>query len=165
MRFYYTKTSTRVGFALLAVLYTTTFVWSVFLCDFSNTAETIRTLIWLVFPIGWTLVFFLGQHSFSFYINNKGVQFKKRSQIFSIEWKDIKRVVLVGYKPTSSIKNSKICFESITANSDFSYYDASDYGKYDNDFFAVTYKKKIIKEIKKYWDKPIENLYQVDDKK
>lgn len=57
-----------------------------------------------------------------------------------------------------------IYFESKTNDDNYAYYNTSNYKKYNDHIFAVQYREEIIKEIKKYWDKPIQSFYHVEGK-
>lgn len=111
---------------------------------------------------GWNLLF--GIFSFKFYVDSHGVKFIKRRKTFALEWKDIKTIAPVSYKPTSNIKNSMIYFESKNNNDDYAYYSTTNFKKYNDTFFAVQYREEIIEEIEKHWDKPIERMYHVEGK-
>lgn len=119
-----------------------------------------HTLIILL--LGWQL--FFGSFSFKFFIDSNGVKFKKRRKTFAIKWDEIKTISLVSYKPSSNIKKSMIYFESKNNDDSFSYYSASNYTKYNNKVFAVQYREEIMKEVNKYWEEPVQSIYQVESK-
>lgn len=134
------------------------------LFDTPSTTEIIFFVLQLLLVLAYFWVIIFGVISFKFYINSHDVKFIKRRKTFTLEWKDIKTIALVGYKSTSNIKNSMIYFESKNNDDDFAYYSASNYTKYNDNFFAIQYREDIIKEIEKYWDKPIQRMYHVEGK-
>lgn len=111
MRFYYTKTITRVINPIFAALYAAIFIGRLFVYDMTETFDAILTYLWLIVILVWVWILFRS-YSFKIYINNSGVKFTKRKRSFAMEWKDIKSISLVGYNKTTNIEKSIIFFES-----------------------------------------------------
>lgn len=158
MCFYFTKTIARVLLPIIAVLSAALYIG--FFIFNNNSIAIIFFFIAVYFTI-----LSIWSYSIKIYINDIGVRFIKRKHSFEIEWSDIKNISLVNNKKSSNFKSSIIFFESITSDNDFTYYDTYNYKNYDSRFFGALYQEKIIQEVKKYWDKPIESIYRIEIKK
>ncbi len=106
---------------------------------------------------------FFGVYSSRFYIDEEGVKFFKRKEIFSMKWEDINFVGLTSYTGFIN-KNSSIYFDGRPLEDNI--YRGKDLTmhKYNDQYFGVQYRKKIVREIKKYWNKPIQGIYQIEGK-
>lgn len=119
----------------------------------SFSAATLLIVLFLLFiVIGFIWLLFFGYYSSRFYIDSKGIKFIKRNQTIELKWDDIKTIELISNNPSSKSKYSYICFNS----SENSQTQELDIKQYNEKYFAVQYRKEIVDEIIKYWDKPIQ---------
>lgn len=107
---------------------------------------------------------FWGTYSYKFYIDNRGVKFGKRGQIFELKWEDIKAIGLTRNKYADINKNSFFYFDGRECNENLYRYEELDVKQYNYKYFGVQYRKNIADEIRKYWDEPIQGIYQVEGK-
>lgn len=106
---------------------------------------------------------FFGVYSSRFYIDEEGVKFFKRKEIFSIKWENINFVGLTSYTGFIN-KNSSVYFDSRPLIDNVYRGREPNYYQYSNEFFGVQYRKKVLKEVKKYWNGPIQGIYQIEGK-
>ena len=59
-------------------------------------------------------------------------------------------------------KKSFIYFDARDIDGDLYRYEDLNMKQYNENYFGVQYRKKIINQIEKYWDKPIQGIYQVE---
>lgn len=116
------------------------------------------------FIIGLGRELVLGVFSHKFFIDINGVKYIKRRETYSLSWEEIYEVGLASNKDGWINKHSMICFDG--RNIDESLYRPAikSYQEYNKQYFGVQYRPKIMKEIKKYWDKPIQGIYQIEGK-
>lgn len=120
--------------------------------------------IQLCLTIGLSWMLSYGYFSPRFYINHKGVKFIKRDKTYSLEWKDIKSIGLARGYYGSINKKSFIYFDGREIDESLYRYEVLNIKHYNEKYFGVQYRKKIVDEIVKYWDEPIQGLYQVEGK-
>lgn len=124
----------------------------------------LSAIIYVVLVLGFIWMLFIGYYSYKFYIDQKGVKFIiSRRKTFSLQWEDIKAIGLTRNKYAAINRHSFIYFDG--SDIDGNLYRYEEYNKkYNECYFGVQYRKKIVDEIKKYWDKPIQGIYQVEGK-
>lgn len=119
-------------------------------------------LSFIIIVLGRELVW--GVFSNKFYISRNGVKYIKRRETYSLGWNEIYEIRLASNKDGCINKHSMLCFDG--RNIDESLYRPAikSYQEYNKLYFGVQYRPKIMKEIKKYWDKPIQGIYQIEGK-
>ena len=159
MLFYIFKSFVRVIYILLLV------ICSVFLVLFIKllNEERLIQIIGCIFMLYSIIVFLYemlwGRMTYRFYIDNKGVKFYKRKEIYSLRWSEISFIGIASDQYGRTNKNYMIYFDGRGLN--FPREISNNIKDYNSMFFGVQYRKKIIKEIKKYWSNPIQGIYQV----
>lgn len=109
-----------------------------------------------------------GKYSHKIIINEMGVRYIKRNKEYLLPWDRIKRVSIQPHRYGIINKFSMLTFESgfylkydVHGENE---YDCNKVRTFDENFFAVQYRRKIVQEVEKYWNEPIKRLYQVEGK-
>lgn len=123
----------------------------------------ITFLMCLSISLGLLYYLLFGIYSYKFYIDAEGVMFLKRKEVFSMRWEDIKFVGLTSYHGFIN-KNSSVYFDCRPLIDNMYRGREPNFYKYSNEFFGVQYRKKVLKEVKKYWNGPIQGIYHVEGK-
>ena len=126
-------------------------------------AETIsNAILHALMPVACTTIFiyevFWGSFSTRIRIGADGVRYIKRKEEYFLKWDDIKQIGLVSNIYARITSNSMVCFDG-RGSSGFEF-EMNGIKKYNQLYFGVQYREKVINEIKKYWDKPIIGTYQ-----
>ncbi len=103
----------------------------------------------------WDIVY--GIYSFTFYINEEGVEFRKRKEIYHLSWDEVHSIFIYPNRYGRLNKSSMICF----IGSDKYPLRLRDVRQFNETFIGVQFREKIIHEIRKYWDQPIQGIYQI----
>jgi len=98
---------------------------------------------------------FWGNFSHKVEISKQGVMYNKRKESYFMPWNKI-RVVGINADRLGRFTNN--CYIYFDARNDALYAIPKEFKDYNDLYFGVQYRKQIISEIKKYWDKSIINL-------
>ena len=81
-----------------------------------------------------------------------------------MKWDSIKTIGLVKNQSPFSKRGSFVYFSTrdLGNNTNSLGYDQN---LFDDNYFAIEYEKSIVKQIEKYWDKPIQGIFQVEGKR
>lgn len=103
-------------------------------------------------------LWFFDVYSIKFFMSKDGVANKKHKQVYYLRWEEIEHVqVLRNFRKR---KASIIAFSRTPIIGAFSEKFQEQFKSNNPTFIGVQYRKGIVKEIQKHWDKPIRGLYQ-----
>lgn len=100
---------------------------------------------------------FFGIYSYTFVINQEGVIFTARKHKHYIKWDDVDSIMIYPNPSGIMNKSSMICFIK-GKEYPLRYRNAK---QFNENFLGVQFREKIILEIRKYWDKPIQGIYHI----
>lgn len=130
----------------------------IFILFISGVVFEIVCIVYLI----WYL--FFGYFSYGFYIDETGVTLIfSRSKKYHLQWKEINVIGLARNRYAAINKHCFIYFDGRDIDNLFRmvFYNFKDY---NNKYFGVQYRKKVADEIRKYWDEPIQGIYQIEGK-
>jgi hypothetical protein len=106
----------------------------------------------------WDQIF--GIYSHVFLIDEEGVAYQKRKATYRLSWGEIRDIYIYPNAYGRLNKSSMVCFIVGPEHP----LRLQGVKQFDERFFGVQYRDKIIQEIRKYWDGPIQGIYQVNGK-
>ncbi|MGI6160650.1 MAG: hypothetical protein ACOYJD_01335 [Christensenellales bacterium] len=129
----------------------------VFMLRYERATQEFSIFIYLfmLFIIGllikhiWDLIY--GIYSYNVRIDEKGVEYHKRKEIYSLKWDEIHAIAIYPNPYAKITKSCMICFiggESYPLL-------FRNIKQFDEHFFGVQYREQIIHEIQKYWNDTI----------
>ena len=120
-------------------------------------------IILIFFVSVFVLILYRVIFSYAFYINDNGIEYIKRNKTYSMKWDSIKTIGLVKNQSPFIKRGSFVYFSTrdLGYNTNSLGYDQN---LFDDNYFAIEYEKSIVKQIEKYWDKPIQGIFQVESK-
>ena len=114
--------------------------------------------VFIIVVLGYEIL--VGSLSYKFIIDKTGVKYIKHKESYSLTWDEICSIGIASNQQGFYNKNCMIYFDARKIG--FSVDVINNRKDYNERFFGVQYRKKIIKEIRKYWDKQIQGIYQVE---
>lgn len=106
----------------------------------------------------WDQIF--GIYSHVVIIDEKGLEYHKRKEIYRLPWNEIRDIYIYPNTYGRLNKSSIVCFITDGQHPLI----LKGVKQFHERFFGVQYREKVILEIRKYWSKPIQGIYQVAGK-
>jgi hypothetical protein len=108
-------------------------------------------------PILLLLFFYYSAYGrYKFIINEKGVEFRDRKKkAYKMKWGDVESIRVLPNAKGARGRWAIICFSSRPNQ----YFTRADIKAFNETFFGVQYRNRVVREIKKYWKESIHGLY------
>lgn len=131
-----------------------------FIAEGLSLVGIVNLIMLVIYPILMLMyLWFFKIFSIKFFMSKDGVANKKRKHVYYLRWEEIEHVqVLLNFRKR---KASIIAFSRTPMIGAFSDDFQNQFKSNNPTFIGVQYRKGIVKEIQKHWDKPIRGLYQV----
>lgn len=134
------------------------FLLTIYKTNFDVTMIIVCSAVFIgpMIPILYSVIF--GELSNKIEINENGVVYIKNKTKYYLPWSKIREI---GINPDKMGHFTKNCYIYFDSRIDTLYALPKQLKDYNEVYFGVQYREKIIQVIKKYWDGPINNIHKL----